>query len=67
MKKIALLVLGLISLGTGNLRSQTMEKLDLRQQSIVVIAANTATGNLDVLKTALNEGLESGLTVNEIK
>ena len=30
MKKIALLILGLISLGIGNLRSQTMEKLDLR-------------------------------------
>jgi len=44
-----------------------MEKLDSRQHSIVLIAANTATGNLDVLKTALNEGLESGLTVNEIK
>lgn len=67
MKRIVLLVLGLISLGTGNLRSQTMEKLDSRQHSIVVIAANTATGNLDMLKTALNEGLESGLTVNEIK
>ena len=67
MKKIALLILGLISLGIGNLRSETMEKLDLRQQSIVAIAANTATGNLDVLKTALNDGLESGLTINEIK
>ena len=59
MKRIVLLILGLVSLGTGNLRSQTMEKLDLRQQSIVVIAANMAIGNLDVLKTALNEGLES--------
>lgn len=67
MKRIVLLVLGLVSLGTANLRSQTMEKLDSKQHSIVVIAANMATGNLDVLKTALNEGLESGLTVNEIK
>lgn len=57
MKRIVLLVLGLVSLGTDNLRSQTMEKLDSRQHSIVVIAANTATGNLDMLKTALNEGL----------
>ena len=67
MKKIILLILGLVSFGIGNLRSQTVEKLDSRQQSIVVIAANMATGNLDVLKTALNRGLEAGLTVNEIK
>lgn len=67
MKKIVLLILGLVSFGIGNLRSQTMEKLDSRQRSIAVIAANTATGNLDVLKTVLNKGLEAGLTVNEIK
>lgn len=43
------------------------ENLSLRQQAIVPIAAFTATGDLDKLNLALNEGLNSGLTVNEIK
>lgn len=37
------------------------------QRSIVSIAALTAKGDLPKLKTALNTGLDSGLTVNEIK
>ena len=41
--------------------------LTARQQGIVAIAAYTASGRLEELKTALNEGLEKGLTVNEIK
>ncbi|MDO5537104.1 MAG: carboxymuconolactone decarboxylase family protein [Desulfovibrionaceae bacterium] len=41
--------------------------LDARQQSIVAIAAFTACGDLDRLKPALVRGLESGLTVSEIK
>jgi 4-carboxymuconolactone decarboxylase len=45
----------------------TNQALTVKQQSIIPIAAFTATGDLDKLKTALNEGLDSGLTVNEIK
>ena len=41
--------------------------LNAKQEGIVTIAAFTANGNLDKLKEALNEGLDSGLTVNEIK
>lgn len=41
--------------------------LNSKQQSMVSIAAYTANGNLDSLSTALNEGLDAGLTVNEIK
>lgn len=41
--------------------------LDGRQQSIVTIAAFTASGDLDRLKPVLIEGLNSGLTINEIK
>lgn len=41
--------------------------LDARQQGIVTIAAFTARGDLPKLKTVLNEGLDAGLTVNEIK
>ena len=42
-------------------------KLDAKQQSIVVIAAFTARGDLDKLKPALAQGLDAGLTINEIK
>jgi len=38
-----------------------------KQQSIVTISAFSATGDLNNLATALNEGLDAGLTVNEIK
>jgi 4-carboxymuconolactone decarboxylase len=49
--------------------AQTMknEGLTARQKGIVTIAAFTASGDLQKLKTALNEGLDAGLTVNEIK
>lgn len=38
-----------------------------KQKSIVAISALTANGELEKLKTALNTGLNNGLTVNEIK
>lgn len=38
-----------------------------KQQSIVQIAAFTAKGGLQLLKPALNKGLDAGLTINEIK
>lgn len=41
--------------------------LSAKQQSIVTIAAFTANGNLEKLKIALNDGLDAGLTINEIK
>lgn len=43
------------------------QSLSAREQSIVTISALTATGELEDLRTALNAGLDSGLTVNEIK
>ncbi len=43
------------------------QALNAKQQSIVPIAAFTANGDLDKLIIALNEGLDAGLTVNEIK
>jgi 4-carboxymuconolactone decarboxylase len=48
----------------------TMEKhhaLNQRQQSIIPIAAFTADSDINRLKPALNQGLDAGLTVNEIK
>ncbi|RZS96802.1 carboxymuconolactone decarboxylase family protein [Cecembia calidifontis] len=41
--------------------------LNEQQKSIIRIASLTAKGDLETLKPALNAGLESGLTVNEIK
>lgn len=43
------------------------EGLDARQEKIVPIAAFTASGDLEKLKTALHEGLDVGLPVSAIK
>ncbi len=49
-------------------QSEAVENLlGPKEQSIVSIAALTAKGHLPKLQTALNTGLEAGLTVNEIK
>ncbi|WP_245577872.1 carboxymuconolactone decarboxylase family protein [Maridesulfovibrio bastinii] len=42
-------------------------QLDAKQQAIITIAAFTASGDIERLKPALNEGLDAGLTINEIK
>jgi quercetin dioxygenase-like cupin family protein/alkylhydroperoxidase/carboxymuconolactone decarboxylase family protein YurZ len=41
--------------------------LSSKQKNIIPIASFTASGNMPKLETALVEGLEAGLTVNEIK
>jgi alkylhydroperoxidase/carboxymuconolactone decarboxylase family protein YurZ len=41
--------------------------LSPKEQSIIAIAALTAKGDLPNLKTALNTGLDAGLTINQIK
>ncbi|MFL6209976.1 MAG: carboxymuconolactone decarboxylase family protein [Pyrinomonadaceae bacterium] len=43
------------------------QTLNAKEQSIVTISAFTAKGDLENLQKALNRGLDSGLTVNEIK
>jgi 4-carboxymuconolactone decarboxylase len=43
------------------------QALSAKQQRIIPIAAFTASGDLEKLRTALHAGLEAGLTVNEIK
>jgi 4-carboxymuconolactone decarboxylase len=43
------------------------QNLDSKQQSIVSISALTAIGDIEKLKIRLNNGLDAGLTVNEIK
>jgi 4-carboxymuconolactone decarboxylase len=46
---------------------KSSESLDAKQQCIVTISALTTTGDILKLKQALNAGLETGLTINEIK
>jgi 4-carboxymuconolactone decarboxylase len=43
------------------------QALSPKHRGIVPISAFTANGDQEKLKTALNEGLDAGLTVNEIK
>lgn len=54
----------LISCISFQLKAQTLDK---QQQSIATIAALTAKGDWDNLKTELSQGLDNGLTINEIK
>ena len=48
-------------------QAQQADTLSIRQQRIVAIAATTAQGDLENLKTSLARGLDNGMTVNEIK
>ena len=41
--------------------------LDGRQQSMVLVSAYTARGDLDRLRPALDQMLDAGLSINEIK
>ena len=58
-----------ISINTMNAQNISNENqtLNAQQQSIVSIASLTAIGDLLNLKTQLNAGLDTGLTINEIK
>jgi 4-carboxymuconolactone decarboxylase len=46
---------------------EKLHALSQRQRSIIPIGAFTADGDINRLKPALNQGLDGGLTVNEIK
>jgi len=63
---VSLLTLVLTIGSEGNTMGKK-DKLNQRQQSIIPIAAFTADGDINRLKPALNQGLDAGLTVNEIK
>lgn len=68
-KKIITLVLSaalfIVTAVTSN--AKEYKALDKKEQSVVLISAYTANGDIAKLKPALVKGLESGLTVNEIK
>jgi alkylhydroperoxidase/carboxymuconolactone decarboxylase family protein YurZ len=48
-------------------KSAMQNALDSKEKSIVSISAFSAVGDLRNLRTAINGGLDAGLTVNEIK
>ena len=51
----------------SDLWAASSDTLAPRQRAIVAIAAHTANGDLNALERNLVEGLQAGLTVNEIK
>jgi fermentation-respiration switch protein FrsA (DUF1100 family)/alkylhydroperoxidase/carboxymuconolactone decarboxylase family protein YurZ len=68
MGKISLLI-GITMLLSGILNKINAQEnmLSKKHEKTVAISAFTARGELDKLETELNEGLDAGLTVNEIK
>ncbi|MEN5426233.1 carboxymuconolactone decarboxylase family protein [Stenotrophomonas pennii] len=42
-------------------------ELDTRQQAIIPISASAAAGNMDILRGALNQGLDAGLSLAEAR
>jgi quercetin dioxygenase-like cupin family protein/alkylhydroperoxidase/carboxymuconolactone decarboxylase family protein YurZ len=61
------LLLGFPNTGNAQDRASDTPSLSANQQSIVLISSHTARGDLERLTHALNVGLDSGLTINEIK
>jgi fermentation-respiration switch protein FrsA (DUF1100 family) len=53
--------------GVSEAHAGKNESLTNRQKAMVPISAFTASGNMDQLKTALNDGLDAVLTISEIK
>ena len=52
-----------------NVKSNTgsTTELDTRQQAIIPISASAAAGNMDSLRGALNQGLDAGLSLAEVR
>lgn len=53
--------------GTSETTQPSAERLSARHRAIVPIAAFAATGDLDKLRKALDQGLDASLTVSETK
>jgi 4-carboxymuconolactone decarboxylase len=64
---LAIIIFGCIGQAAAQSAIPENGSLTRKHQSIVPIAAYTANGDLQRLQTALKNGLEAGLTVNEIK
>lgn len=66
MKKVTLTIL-LLMLFTNLTNGQEMKELSNEQEKIVTIAAYTAIGDLDRLEKELNAGLNTKLSINQVK
>lgn len=66
MKNVIFVILFICSIST-DLKAQSMENLNPKERYITTIAANAAMGDLETLEIQFNEGLDAGLTINEIK
>lgn len=66
MQWIILLLMSFSTI-TMNAQEKAIDKLDAQQQSLVIISALAATGNMEQLKIQLNAGLDNALSINEIK
>ncbi|MCO5045390.1 MAG: carboxymuconolactone decarboxylase family protein [Kiritimatiellae bacterium] len=67
---VAAVVLGNLMVGVTVVNAQDgdeIAKLNEREAALVRISAHSAVGNLDALDTALCEGLDAGLSINQIK
>ena len=65
---LAGVLLSMLSI-TNAVQAQEINSSSLngKQKGIVAVAAFSANGDMEKLKVALNEGLDAGLTINEIK
>ncbi|MES2238956.1 MAG: carboxymuconolactone decarboxylase family protein [Bacteroidota bacterium] len=61
------IILFLFTFITATMNAQNKNVLSSQEQSLVKISALTATGNIEQLNIKLNEGLDNGLSINEIK
>ncbi|HPE78242.1 MAG TPA: carboxymuconolactone decarboxylase family protein [Draconibacterium sp.] len=69
MKTLMIGIISTMSLFLSvNAKSNDMEEngLNQKEKSLVSISSFTAQGKIEELKSALNEGLDAGLTLNEI-
>jgi len=68
-RKFLLILFFVFMLITNTMGAQNSinKSLNTQEQSIVTISALTAVGDIEHLKVELNNGLNAGLTINEIK
>jgi 4-carboxymuconolactone decarboxylase len=71
IKIFGLALIVLAALYTSQVMAQVTNtvspSLSEKEKSIIIISSLTAQGNIEKLQTALTNGLDAGLTVNEIK
>lgn len=67
LKKILTVFFFIFSTGVIYTKEFKIKELTKKEQEIILISAFTSRGDLERLKIELNKGIDSGLSVNEIK